>query len=160
MSGSKNTGKISNIVMVGAGGALVKDDEHAVRIGDFCSCSKSIRGGDVVDISGLSNVTVWVPESTQNINIHTSGANSTVDSPLEENEHWLNTQRESCNNVDVETFHILKAIKEHSIKNETTNLNVVSGVFVSDIVGLHPLTEKISTDQAWKNMGDVIGQYI
>lgn len=56
--------------------------------------------------------------------------------------------------MDVETFHILQAIADHAVPLEVTagifipSLQITPGLFISDVVGEHPLTEKINTDNA------------
>ena len=76
--------------------------------------------------------------------------NVTVDSPLEEDVDW-NEKNKSKGNVDVETFHIFRAIKDSG-----HTINLVSGLFVSDVLGEHPLDEKINSSGAQKNITSFI----
>jgi hypothetical protein len=82
------------------------------------------------------------------------GRNITVDSPLVETEKWLKKHEKSKTSVDVETYHILKALKEAKAKN--LNMKILPGVFTSDVLGAHPLVEKISGEEALVNIGKVI----
>ena len=77
------------------------------------------------------------------------GKNITLDSPLLETKNWLNHVKNSkltC--VDVETYHILKGI-QNSVKTGKY-IELLAGLFISDVVGECPLIEKIKSLNTWK----------
>ena len=86
--------------------------------------------------------------------VYKGGKNITVDSPLVETKEWEKKHKSSKTSVDVETYHILKALKEGKEKNP--NMEILPGIFTSDVLGEHPLIEKISGENALVNIGNVI----
>ncbi|MFC0139594.1 hypothetical protein ACFFJN_05650 [Erwinia mallotivora] len=77
-------------------------------------------------------------------------SNVTVDSPLQETQRWLEDNKDT-GNVDVETAHILRALTE-----ARSNVKVLPGLFVSDVVGEHPLEGKISTADAYQKLPEFV----
>lgn len=147
------TGKFDRVIMVGAGGALPKT--HA-NVGDYCVVTRAEKDGHSVTIP--SHHTVVIPQGNYIKSKHPT--NITVDSPLEENQQWLQ-QHQEVGSVDVETFHILRAIEEYASPLEVTpgifpSLQITPGLFISDVVGEYPLTEKIDTENAWIHLQDMI----
>lgn len=150
----------NNIVMCGAGGRL----NGTAQVGDYIEVSSAKHGKQMVtlDKKGL-NINVKSPAQFGHLK-KDSISNVTVDSPLQETVEWLNAAKgkENMGSVDVETAHIFKAITEHQEKEDIKlpSVSVISGMFISDVVGDHPLSEKIAGGGADKYMNDFISTSI
>ncbi|WP_455872396.1 anthrax toxin-like adenylyl cyclase domain-containing protein [Serratia proteamaculans] len=134
---------VRNVIMCGAGGIIAGN----ASVGDYLTVTESTYLDNKIVASDISKIIAVSPGGYINKD---SSLNVTVDSPLEEDVEW-NKKNKSKGNVDVETFHIFKAIKDsnHTIK-------LVSGLFVSDVLGEHPLDEKINSGGAHKNITSFI----
>ena len=78
--------------------------------------------------------------------------NVTVDSPLIETEKWYEDHKNKFQNVDVETYHIVKAYESYKGENE---VKIVPGLFISDVLKDEPLNEKIGSN-AYEHFGDLL----
>merc|ERR1711865_466860 len=85
-----------------------------------------------------------------------SDAAITVESPLEETKLWLEESLQIYNCVDVETYHICKAIVDREVSKHSPAMQIVAGLFVSDVVGEHALDQKIDVENAYPNLGTFI----
>ncbi|VFS21843.1 Uncharacterised protein [Enterobacter cancerogenus] len=134
---------VRNVIMCGAGRRISGD----ASVGDYLTVTYSTYLNNKIVASDISRTVTISPSGYIN---NRSEMNVTVDSPLEEDVEW-NEKNKSKGNVDVETFHIFKAIKDshHTIA-------LVSGLFVSDVLGEHPLDEKINSGGAQKNITSFI----
>lgn len=134
----------SKIVMCGAGGRIAGD----AQLGDYLHLNRSYYKDSIID---LSTHQILMPNRFSHINT-TACSNITVNSPLIETQPWLSQQQANqVGSVDVETAHIFRAINDspHPLK-------VISGMFISDIVGQHPLEDKISGNGADKYIDDFV----
>lgn len=129
--------------MCGAGGRIAGN----ASVGDYLTVTTSTYLDNEIVAGDISRIVSISPDGYINDN---SALNVTVNSPLEEDVEW-NKKNKSKGNVDVETFHILKAIKDSG-----HTINLVSGLFVSDVLGDHPLDEKINSGGAHKNITSFI----
>jgi len=130
------------IVMIGAGGSMDKEagvgSYQRVIASSYQNEERYIRSENQMRLE-LSGMTV--KEDRKNI---------TVDSPLVENDAWMKSvAEEDISSVDVETFHIFKAFNE-SVESGNGNIQILSGLFTSDVVGESPLEAKINSENAWK----------
>lgn len=144
------TKKFSEVIMVGAGGGF---PGRGLEVGAYSYCDVSKMGDEEVDLTRHAHIIVKNIETAGGSHRHAEaftiqkGKNVTVSSPLEEDAGWLSRHKD-YGNVDVETFHIFKAI----VESKESLLKVTPGVFISDVLGEHPLTEKIGVDAAWQHM--------
>lgn len=134
---------VVSVIMVGAGGAFPKNN---AKVGDYNFCKKSYMNSYLIDLSANEKITFIQPEKKGEFSIF-EGDNITVQSPLEEDDIWYNKHYEDKVSVDVETYHIFKALDETKKR-----IALVSGVFFSDVLKEHPLEEKINVKNAWKYM--------
>lgn len=134
---------VRNVIMCGAGGRIAGN----ASVGDYLTVTTSTYLDNEIVAGDISRIVSISPDGYINDN---SALNVTVNSPLEEDVEW-NKKNKSKGNVDVETFHILKAIKDSG-----HTINLVSGLFVSDVLGDHPLDEKINSGGAHKNITSFI----
>ncbi len=126
-----------HVVMCGAGGRLA----GVAQVGDYMVVDSSRYGAQRFSLPPSSVLAPPGPMFS-----HASSANITVDSPLQENQRWLEENR-ATGNVDVETAHIFRALHESG-----DDVRVIPGLFVSDVVGEHPLEGKISTGDAYRQL--------
>ena len=65
------------------------------------------------------------------------------------------TARADC--VDMESVPVLRAFARHQAEHPEAGAQLVAGLFISDVVGKHPLEEKISSGDACAGLGAFIG---
>ena len=136
---------VKKIVTVGAGGSL-KDD---LGVSSYQIISESQYQDKTVSLAPEKIMHIEIPK----IVVARTCKNRTVDSPLEEHHKWFEEVRLSqTSSVDVETFHILKAIQD----SEADDLQYLPGIFTSDVVGTHPLVDKISLENAYPGLPGLI----
>ncbi|AXW64802.1 hypothetical protein CJO94_20050 (plasmid) [Ralstonia solanacearum] len=135
-----------HIVMCGAGGRIAGDSQ----VGDYMLLQQSQYGKERILLTPDS---IRVPESPLFVKGNMA-SNITVDSPLQETKKWME-ENHSMGCVDVETSHILRALHESS-----TPTIVTPGLFVSDVVGVHPLEGKISTDNAYRKLPEFVASVL
>ncbi|RQR47170.1 hypothetical protein DIE19_34995 [Burkholderia sp. Bp9126] len=132
----------NHVVMCGAGGRLAGE----LQVGDYMLLGQSQYGGENFSVA---RECIQVPYagifSDRKLN-----SNVTVDSPLQETERWLK-ENHATGSVDVETAHIFRALHERG-----SGIKVIPGLFVSDVVGAHPLEGKISTADAYRNLSEFV----
>ena len=137
---------VGTLVMCGAGGALRPD----LQVGDYLEIDAALRddGEPPADMPPR----LPAPEGAKR-----GGVNITVDSPLEETQAWLAdaTARADC--VDVESVHVFRAFARHRAEHPEAGTQLVAGLFISDVVGKHPLEEKISSGDAYAGLSAFIG---
>ncbi|RSD32539.1 hypothetical protein [Vibrio pectenicida] len=135
----------TKIIMCGAGGRIIGD----AQMGDYIYLTHSSYKDSNVNIS--SNTNIIIPNDFSHINT-ASCTNTTVDSPLVETKQWLSQQQEAnVGSVDVETAHIFRAVND-----SIHPITIVPGMFVSDVVGEHPLEDKISGNGADKYISEFV----
>ncbi|KJR91139.1 hypothetical protein PL318_26390 [Burkholderia pseudomallei] len=132
----------NQVIMCGAGGRLAGD----AQVGDYMLLERSQYGDQSIS---LTRECIRVP-STKLFENAKLTSNVTVDSPLQETRRWLDENQEA-GNVDVESAHILRALTEAG-----PNVEVLPGLFVSDVVGEHPLEGKISSDDAYRRLQEFV----
>ncbi|WP_071761412.1 hypothetical protein [Burkholderia ubonensis] len=132
----------NQVIMCGAGGRLAGD----AQVGDYMLLERSQYGDQSIS---LAQECIHVPGVKLFENAKLT-SNVTVDSPLQETQRWLDENQET-GNVDVETAHILRALTEVG-----PNVKVLPGLFVSDVVGEHPLEGKISSDDAYRRLPEFV----
>jgi hypothetical protein len=137
---------VGTLVMCGAGGALRPD----LQVGDYLEIDAALR--DDGKPAPETPARLPAPEGAKR-----GGVNITVDSPLEETQAWLAgaTARADC--VDVESVHVFRAFARHQAEHPEAGTQMVAGLFISDVVGHHPLAEKISSGDAYAGLGTFIG---
>lgn len=132
------------IIMCGAGGRISGN----ANIGDYIYLNESSYKQETMKLD--ENRTL-LPDKFEYLNI-SSPSNTTVNSPLIETKQWLDQQKEDqTGSVDVETAHIFRAINDSS-----DDILVMPGMFVSDVVGEHPLEDKIAGNGADNNLSAFI----
>ncbi|EEO2383841.1 hypothetical protein G6D77_004546 [Salmonella enterica] len=132
----------NQVIMCGAGGRLSGD----AQVGDCMLLNRSQYGNESIS---LAQECIHVPDVKLFENARLT-SNVTVDSPLQETQRWLEDNKDT-GNVDVETAHILRALTEAG-----PNVKVLPGLFVSDVVGEHPLEGKISTADAYQKLPEFV----
>lgn len=132
----------SQVIMCGAGGRLAGD----AQVGDYMLLNRSQYGNKRIS---LAQECIHVPDVKLFGNTRLT-SNVTVDSPLQETQSWLEDNKD-IGNVDVETAHILQALTEAG-----PNVKVLPGLFISDVVGEHPLEGKISTADAYQKLPELV----
>lgn len=132
----------NQVIMCGAGGRLAGD----AQVGDYMLLERSQYGDQSIS---LARECIHVPGAKLFENAKPT-SNVTVDSPLQETQRWLDENQET-GNVDVETAHILRALTEAG-----PDVKVLPGLFVSDVVGEHPLEGKISSDDAYRRLPEFV----
>lgn len=147
-----------NVIMVGVGGAL---DQKEGKIGSYHKITQSSYEGETVSVSEDA----IMPLMTENVDLKTKRRNVTVDTPLQETEEWKLEAEQSASSVDVETYHILRAFhdfsesrKKSSSKEEESEepVRVIPGLFISDIVGVQSLNEKIDDTAALEHLPELM----
>ena len=136
---------VGTLVMCGAGGALRPD----LQVGDYLEIDAAIRD-DGRAPPGMP------PRLPAPAGAHRGGVNITVDSPLEETQAWLADASARADCVDVESVHVLRAFARHQAAHPEAGAQLVAGLFISDVVGKHPLEEKISSGDAYAGLGGFI----
>ena len=133
---------VHHFVMLGAGGSL----SSMSSIGSYHLIKSTIYNNNPIHLSELHLKEMKVDLS--GIPLFENGNNVTLDSPLSETRSWL-TQMRNTNftSVDVETYHIIKGIQNY--EKYSNKIEVLPGIFISDIVGDCPLTEKIKSRNTW-----------
>ncbi|MBS0649795.1 MAG: hypothetical protein JSR93_01410 [Verrucomicrobia bacterium] len=132
---------VKRIVTVGAGGSLTEE----LGVSSYQIISESQYQDQRVALPSSGIMPIEIPT----IKVAASCKNRTVDSPLEEHEGWFeDVKKSSTTSVDVETFHILKAISD----SESEEVQYLPGIFTSDVVGAHPLVDKISLENAYPGL--------
>ena len=141
---------VESFMLIGAGGSLQQ--------------TSGVGGYQMINSSTYGETTLTIPEELKGkLDLDgtaipsVEGSNITVDSPLEENQEWLDSARGTASSVDVESFHILNSIVKRQQDSRYGNLKVIAGLFNSDVVGDHPLEEKISTENAYVHMEEFLG---
>ncbi|HFK3790805.1 TPA: hypothetical protein ACGZQ6_004458 [Escherichia coli] len=132
----------NQVIMCGAGGRLSGD----AQVGDYMLLNRSQYGNESIS---LTQECIHVPDVKLFENARLT-SNVTVDSPLQETQRWLEDNKDT-GNVDVETAHIFRALSEAVL-----NVKVLPGLFVSDVVGEHPLEGKISTADAYQKLPEFV----
>ncbi|KWN60981.1 hypothetical protein [Burkholderia ubonensis] len=132
----------NQVVMCGAGGRMA----GKARVGDYMVMDRSRYGSR--DIA-LAPESIQIP-SAGIFSAVSRCSNVTVDSPLQETKRWLD-ENIKMGSVDVETAHIFRALDEAG-----PGVRVLPGLFVSDVVGVHPLEGKISTADAYRKLPDFV----
>ncbi len=126
------------LFMAGAGGSLRSKDK--VSIGSYQRFSKATLDttGEQVEISDANLLDLpHLPNKTTEATI-------TVASPLVETSEWAANKKEGgFTTVDVESFHILKAVSDQIHSANRSCRRILSGMFISDIVGEESLQDKI-----------------
>lgn len=155
---------VKNVIMVGVGGAL---DQKEGKIGSYHKITQSSYEGETVSVSEGA----IMPLMTENVDLKTERRNVTVDTPLQETEEWKLEAEQSASSVDVETYHILHAFhdfsesrkksssKEKEIEEDESGfepVRVIPGLFISDIVGVQSLNEKIDDTAALEHLPELI----
>ncbi|MBS0605901.1 MAG: hypothetical protein JSR57_03025 [Verrucomicrobia bacterium] len=136
---------VKKIVTVGAGGSLKED----LGVSSYQIISESQYQDKTVSLAPEKIMHIEIPKI---VVAHTC-KNRTVDSPLEEHKKWFEeVQLSQTSSVDVETFHILKAIQD----SEADDVQYLPGIFTSDVVGAHPLVDKISLENAYPGLPGLI----
>ena len=134
---------IQRLIMLGAGGSL----SNLSSVGSYQLINSTNYNNNKILISDLNVKEMNIDLSE--IPLFDHGKNITLDSPLLETKNWLNHVKNSkltC--VDVETYHILKGI-QNSVKTGKY-IELLAGLFISDVVGECPLIEKIKSLNTWK----------
>ncbi|MBX3719653.1 MAG: hypothetical protein KF898_08405 [Parachlamydiales bacterium] len=136
---------VKRIVTVGAGGSLIEE----LGVSSYQIISESQYQDQKVALPPSGIMPIAIPS----IKVASSCKNRTVDSPLEEHQGWFHDVKASATtSVDVETFHILKAIQD----SEADDVQYLPGIFTSDVVGAHPLVDKISLENAYPGLPGLI----
>lgn len=136
-----------NIVMIGAGGSM----DSQAGVGSYQVVTASTYGDKTIYIPQENLMALEIP----NLVVKENRINKTVDTPLVENDEWMRKVSENdVTSVDVETYHIFRAITEQ-ISNGFS-VAVFPGLFTSDVLGEHPLEQKISPDDAWKKLPELL----
>lgn len=131
------------VVMCGAGGRISGD----AAIGEYILVKCSNYKGE--DVRFREKATILDVSGSMYVNMN-SKSNVTVNSPLIETKSWLKEQKDGASgSVDVETAHIFKAVNQSD-----REITIVPGMFVSDVVGEHPLEKKIAGNGAEKHIQD------
>ena len=153
-----------DIVMVGAGGSFpaedngfTRKDADVTKVGQYQVVTSATMNGDVIDIASVEGVTIRDIKEGGTIN-RMDGRNVTVNSPLEENDAWYNTNSQKFSSVDVETYHIFKAIKDFLSEHPGEKITLLPGLFSSDVLKDHPLDQKIDLNNAYGNLGEFLKQ--
>jgi hypothetical protein len=113
--------EIQFIVMAGGGGSLTTDSS----IGSCQLMTQSTYNDQTVT---LGKEQILPLGEVTDLRIIPNCHNVTVDSPLEETSQWLETNKQNNQCVDVETYHIMKALGGKPIK-------VIPAVFITDVLG-------------------------
>ncbi len=136
---------VTDLILVGAGGSM----QSAIGMGSYQVIHSSTYQENTIELPKEKILSVEIP----GLQAVPGCTNITVDSPLEENKVWTsNVSSKGISSVDVETYHIFKAIRE----TEAEIRFLLPGLFISDVVGSHPLEEKISLANAYPKLPNLI----
>ena len=145
---------VTEFVLVGAGGSFKGTDNP---VGSYQMVQESHLGKQVFTLD--DNMIGFRGKEMKREYINpTTGTNTTVSSPLVENDEWLSRMGENgMTSVDVETAHIFKALIEHVSENNSAEIKVVPGLFTSDVLGgKDALDEKIDPANAGQYQEEVL----
>jgi hypothetical protein len=138
------------LLLAGAGGSL---DPEAV-IGSYQIFRHASLAGRKYSVSEAS---FFLPNLPGGFPLVEDGLNITVDSPLEETREWLERCRsKGFSIVDVESAHIVKALIKSA---KGSQVKLTPGLFISDVVGMKPLTEKINGGEAYAQLDQLLKSY-
>ena len=139
---------IRHFIMLGAGGSL----SSLSPVGSYQLINTATHNNNSVSLSELLNVKKMIVEFSD-IPLLENGNNVTLDSPLVETRSWLNKVRNAkLTSVDVETYHIIKGIQNCQKFGKKAKLEILAGLFISDVVGDCPLVEKIKSRNTWTHL--------
>lgn len=136
-----------DMVLCGAGGLI----GNSGKVGDYLAMTSShFAGSNFTCSNARLDIIDGLPFAST-----ASSRNITVDSPLVETRDWLDESRAAgVATVDVETAHIFRALAD-----APGPLNVVPGLFISDVVGGHEsLDQPISADNAYRELGPFVAR--
>jgi hypothetical protein len=134
---------VHHFVMLGAGGSL----SSFSSVGSYQLINSTTYNNSHILLSDINIKKMNVDLS--DIPLVDNGNNITLNSPLEETRNWMTKVRNSnLTSVDVETYHIIKGIR--NCENYMDKTEVLLGIFISDVVGAHPLVQKIKSCNAWE----------
>ena len=134
---------VHHFVMLGAGGSL----SSLSSVGSYQLINSTTYNNSHILLSDINIKKMNVDLS--DIPLVDNGNNITLNSPLEETRNWMTKVRNSnLTSVDVETYHIIKGIR--NCENYMDKTEVLLGIFISDVVGAHPLVQKIKSCKAWE----------
>ena len=142
---------IHHFIMLGAGGSLNNESQMG--------CYQVIKSTSYNNKNNINILNLDIKQMNIDFSkipiLYQNGNNITVDSPLIETRNWLNkVKNEMFTCVDVETYHIIKGIE--NCRNIINNIEILSGIFISDIVGDCPLVEKIKSRNTWKYLPEFL----
>ena len=139
---------IRHFIMLGAGGSL----SSLSPVGSYQLINTATHNNNSVSLSELLNVKKMKVEFSD-IPLLENGNNVTLDSPLVETRSWLNKVRNAkLTSVDVETYHIIKGIQNCQKFGKKAKIEILAGLFISDVVGDCPLVEKIKSRNTWTHL--------
>jgi hypothetical protein len=138
---------IRHFIMLGAGGSL----SSLSPVGSYQLINSATHNNNGISLSELNVKKMKVELS--DIPLFENGNNVTLDSPLVETRSWLNKVRNAkLTSVDVETYHIIKGIENSQKFGKKAKIEILAGLFISDVVGDCPLVEKIKSRNTWTHL--------
>ena len=138
---------IRHFIMLGAGGSL----SSLSTVGSYQLINSATHNNNGISLSELNVKKMKVELS--DIPLFENGNNVTLDSPLVETRTWLNKVRNAkLTSVDVETYHIIKGIENSQKFGKKAKIEILAGLFISDVVGDCPLVEKIKSRNTWTHL--------
>ena len=138
---------IRHFIMLGAGGSL----SSLSTVGSYQLINSATHNNNIISLSEL-NVKKMKLELSD-IPLLENGNNITLDSPLVETRSWLSKVRNiKLTSVDVETYHIIKGFENSQKFGKKAKIEILAGLFISDVVGDCPLIEKIKTRNTWSHL--------
>lgn len=168
--------KVDYIITVGAGGYLPSSSSSRAEDNLTGSChvvDKVYYNGKIRQFDIKLGRMVPSLEPLENsrgskFNLTTGNViNETVDSILVEDKDWVaNALTSKVNVVDVETYHMINAIATYNFKinsqrppeDQKPTAKMIPGLFISDVIGKHPLDEKISAGVAYPHMKEFLSR--
>ena len=142
---------VHHFVMLGAGGSL----SSLSSVGSYQLINSTTYNNSHILLSDINIKKMNVDLS--DIPLVDNGNNITLNSPLEETRNWMTKVRNSnLTSVDVETYHIIKGIR--NCENYMDKTEVLLGIFISDVVGAHPLVQKIKSYKAWEYLPKLLNK--
>ena len=135
----------NRLVMLGAGGSL----SQLSSVGSYQLIKSASYNNNSILVSDLNVKEISIDLSE--IPLLENASNITLDSPLLETRNWLMQVKNSkltC--VDVETYHIFKGIQNR--QKLVKQIELLAGIFISDVVGERPLIEKIKSLNTWNHL--------
>jgi hypothetical protein len=139
-----------DLIMVGAGGSL--DEDHGGGLGSMQVVQSSSYQDKPLSLS-QSQIMPVAEMHILGADVRTGCSNVTVDGPLEENTVWhTHAKEQGRTSVDVETYHIFDAIS----RCHREDVRVLPGLFNSDVVGKHPLEDKITANNAYSKFPEIL----